>query len=185
MAPTYRRVKGSNLTPDEVDDNFEGLDERLSDIEDNPPVAVPPSNMTVVGTQWTIYYPDGLTFGPFTLPQAAFRPSITDELDLTTDGTYVLVLADANRYKRHTGSTDATVLMPLNTDVAFAIDAEISFRVASTGAIVFETATAGPTINFPDGLLNRVSTMGATVTLKKVATDEWDAIGLFDEDVTA
>lgn len=185
MAIVLRSVKGSNLTPTEVDGNFTDLDGRLTDLEENPPEAVGISNITVSGTQMTIYLADATVLGPYTLPQAAFRPSITDTLDPTTDGTYVPVLADANRYKRHTGSDDVTVLVPLDADVAFAVDAEISWRVAGAGAIVFDTATDGPTINFPDGTLNRVSTKGITVTLKKVATDEWDAIGLFDEDVTA
>jgi hypothetical protein len=34
------------------------------------------SNITVTGTQMRIYLEDGTVFGPFTLPQANFRPSI-------------------------------------------------------------------------------------------------------------
>lgn len=185
MTLTYRRVKGSNLTADECDDNIEELDERLTAVEDAPIEGVPPSNMTVAGTQWTIYYPDALSFGPFTLPQANFRPSVVSTIEETTDGVYVPVLGDANGYKRYAGSSDLTVLMPLNADVAYPVDSEISWRVAGAGAIIFDTATDGPTLNGIAGFLNRASTTGATVTLKKVATDEWDLIGLLDEDVTA
>ncbi|TIW11298.1 MAG: hypothetical protein E5V66_14130 [Mesorhizobium sp.] len=184
MTLTYRRVKGSNLTADECDDNIEELDGRVSAIEDNPPEPNNISNMTVDGTQWTVYLQGGASFGPFTLPQANFRPSVVDEIDGDTSGVYNPVLADANGYKRYAGSSDLTVLVPLNADVAYAVDSEITWRVAGSGAIFFDTATAGPTLNGITGCLNRASTTGATVTLKKVATDEWDLIGLLDEDVT-
>lgn len=176
---------GGNLTPEQVDQNFWGHEQRIKSMEDNPPEPVNISNITVSGTQMTIYLEDSTAFGPFTLPQAAFRPSVVDELDVTTDGINVPVLSDANRYKRYTGSSDATILVPLNADAAFAVDSEISYRVAGAGALIFDTATAGPTINGIDGFLNRASRKGATVTLKKVATDEWDLIGLLDEDVTS
>lgn len=185
MTITYRRVKGLNLVADEVDDNFEDLDDRVTAIEDAPVAAVPPSNMTVAGTQWTIYYPDGLTFGPFTLPQANFRPSVVAAIDGDTSGVYSPVLADANGYKRYAGSSDLTVLVPLNADVAYPVDTELTFRQAGDGSIIFDTATAGPTLNGIVGFLNQTGVSGATVTLKKVATDEWDLIGLLAEDVTA
>lgn len=183
MGIVLRSVKDSNLTAAEVDGNFTDLDGRVTTLEDNPPEPVNISNITVSGTQMTIYLEDATVFGPFTLPQANFRPSVVDALDANTDGTYEPELADANRYKRYSGSSDVTVVVPLNADQAFEVNDEITFRVAGTGAIIFDTATAGPTVNGIDGFLNRTSIMGATVTLKKVDTDEWDLIGLLDEDV--
>ncbi|RVD13020.1 MAG: hypothetical protein EOS73_26285 [Mesorhizobium sp.] len=185
MTIIYRSVKGSNLDATEVDNNFHDVDDRIQAIEDNPPEPLNISNMTVVGTQWTIYLEDATVFGPFTLPQANFRPSVVATIDEDTDGIYAPVLADANGYKRYAGSSDLTVLMPLNADVAYPIDSEITFRQAGDGAIIFDTATAGPTLNGIVGFLNRTGVGGATVTLKKVATDEWDLIGLLAEDVTA
>ncbi|RWC29854.1 MAG: hypothetical protein EOS70_23485 [Mesorhizobium sp.] len=182
MTITYRSVKASNLTAAEIDDNFHDLDDRIQAIEDNPPEPVNISNIIVVGTQMTIVLEDATEFGPFTLPQANFRPSVVSEIDANTDGTYDPVLGDANGYKRYSGSSDLTVMVPLNADVAFPVDTEITFRMAGSGAIIFETATAGPTLNGISGFLNQTSTQGATVTLKKVATNEWDIIGLLEEE---
>jgi hypothetical protein len=174
--------QGYNLTALQVDGNFYDLDQRIQAIEDNPPVPTNISNMTVVGTQWTIYLEDATVFGPFTLPQANFRPSVVDEI---TTISYAPVLADANRYKRCTNGSGCAVTVPLNADVAFPIDTEITFRQATDGTVSFESATDGPTLNGITGFLNETATRGATVTLKKVATDEWDIIGLLAEDVTA
>jgi hypothetical protein len=177
--------QGYNLTAVQVDMNFWGHEQRLQALEDNPPVPTNISNMTVVGTQWTIYLEDATVFGPFTLPQANFRPSVTSTIEENTDGTYVPVLGDANGYKRYAGDADMTVTMPLNADVAYPVDTEITFRQAGDGAIIFHTATDGPTLNGIAGFLDQSGGQGATVTLKKVAADEWDLIGLLAEDVTA
>ena len=65
--------KGSNLTPAEVDQNFHHADQRLEELEDNPPTAVSISSIVAVGRNLTIYTTDGTEHGPFELPQAAFR----------------------------------------------------------------------------------------------------------------
>ncbi|QKC83283.1 hypothetical protein [Mesorhizobium sp. NZP2077] len=176
-----RSVKGSNLTPAEVDGNFTDLDDRVTDIEDSPPVAVPPSNMTVAGTQWTIYYPDGLTFGPFTLPQANFRPSIGIDIDADTDGTFTVTSAHSNRYLRYAGSEILTVILPGDLPA----DTEVSFRQVGDGAISFPEST-DVLVNGYDGFLNQTAGRGSTVTAKVVPDGgEWDLIGRLAEDVTA
>lgn len=185
MTITYRSVKGSNLTATEVDNNFHDVDDRITEIEENPPQATGISNITVVGTQMTIYLEDATELGPYTLPQANFRPSVVSTIEESTDGVYDPVLADANSYKRYAGDSQLTVLVPLNAAVAYQVDTEITFRQAGAGAIVFDTATSGPTVNGIDGFLDRTGVNGATVTLKKVATDTWDLIGMLAEDVTA
>jgi hypothetical protein len=73
MAIVLRRVKGSNLTPDEVDNNFEELAERLASVEDNPPDVNEISNITLDGSEITIHLEDGSTFGPFQLPVAVMQ----------------------------------------------------------------------------------------------------------------
>lgn len=66
--------KGANLTPVEVDENFWDLLQRLQAVEENPAQPVQIGNITVSGNRMTITLSDGVTsFGPFTLPQAAFR----------------------------------------------------------------------------------------------------------------
>ncbi|TPI13879.1 hypothetical protein [Mesorhizobium sp. B4-1-1] len=180
MAPTYRRVKGSNLTPDEVDDNFEGLDVRVTAIEDAPVVGVPPSNWTVAGTQWTIYYPDGLTFGPFTLPQAMFRPSVVGTLDVPTDGVYVVINSDFNRFWNYDGVSDVTVDLPVTATA----DMEVTFCQVGAGALVFPDATDLTVLGL-SGFLNRTGGQGSVVTAKFIEDGVWRLIGRVAEDVTA
>lgn len=65
--------KGANLTPTEVDRNFWSVHQRLLTIENNPVLPLEIAEITVVGNQMTITLSDGYTtFGPFTLPTAAF-----------------------------------------------------------------------------------------------------------------
>ena len=64
---------GRNLTPAEVDGNFYDLKLRVEEIEDNPPAAIGISNITSNGSQLMVYLEDGTSFGPFSLPIAAFR----------------------------------------------------------------------------------------------------------------
>ncbi|RWQ12326.1 hypothetical protein [Mesorhizobium sp.] len=182
MTITYRSVKGSNLTATEVDDNFHDIDDRITELEDNPPVPTNISHMTVAGTQWTVYLEDATAFGPFTLPQANFRPSVTSTIEENTDGIYDPVLGDANGYKRYAGAADLTVLLPGDADVAFVVDSEITFRQAGAGSISFDAST-DVTINGMTGFLNQTAGQGSTVTAKKVAADTWDLIGRLAQDV--
>lgn len=68
MTITYRSEKGSPLTSDEVDENFHDLDDRVVDLETNPPLPVSVSNVTETETTFTIWLSDGTSFGPFTKP---------------------------------------------------------------------------------------------------------------------
>lgn len=65
--------KGSPLTAAEVDNNFYELDQRVDDLEANPPEPNNIDNIQVVGSQMTITMEDYSTFGPFTLPIALFH----------------------------------------------------------------------------------------------------------------
>lgn len=65
--------KGSNLLPEEVDENFWELTERVTDLETSPLQPDDISNITVSGSQMTIHLQSGATFGPFTLPTAVLR----------------------------------------------------------------------------------------------------------------
>lgn len=188
MAIVYRTAgdwgagKGSALTSAEVDGNFYDLDQRLDDIEQNPPEADGISNITVVGTQMTIHLSSGGTLGPYTLPQANFRPSRVASITAATDGTYAPTINDQNKYLRYDSSSDVTVMLPANADVAFPIDSEITFRQVGAGQVIFDGHT-DVTINAIEGYLAQTAIPGSVVTAKKVGTNEWDLIGLLAEDV--
>lgn len=70
MTIVYRDVKGSNLTPDEVDGNFHDLDDRVDAIENNPPEArgIAEVTQSIDGGSLTFEMTDSTTEGPFTLP---------------------------------------------------------------------------------------------------------------------
>ncbi len=171
--------QGYNGTASQIDYNFWQVVGRLQAIEDNPPVAVPPSNMTLVGSQWTIYYPDGLTFGPFTVPQANFRPAITEEV--STD-TYELLITDGNKYKRFTHVDGCAV--HITAGLAMVVDSEIYMRQVGAGSVTIDGDT-DVTINIPDGLLAQSAIRHGSVVLKCVGVDEYDLEGRLAEDVTA
>jgi hypothetical protein len=70
---TFRDVKGSNLTADEVDENFRDLDGRVTAVESSPPAPNNIDEITVSGSQMTVIMEDASTHGPFTLPTARWR----------------------------------------------------------------------------------------------------------------
>lgn len=65
--------KGAALTWEESDKNQGDLEERVWTLENDPPAAVGVSNVTVSGNQLTVWLADATSFGPFTLPVAAFH----------------------------------------------------------------------------------------------------------------
>lgn len=68
----YRSVKGANLTPTEVDNNFHDVDDRVTFIEDNPPVARSIDEITAEGSTLIILYTDS-TEDVVSLPVIALR----------------------------------------------------------------------------------------------------------------
>jgi hypothetical protein len=91
--------KGSNLTPTEVDENFYDHETRIDAIEASPPEAVSIASLDVTTNQLTVTMTDSSTFGPFTLPTAAWNPmgawaaeTLYTAFDiLTNDGAIYLV----------------------------------------------------------------------------------------------
>lgn len=71
MTMTFRDIKGSNLTADEVDANFRDVIAQIAAVTTTAGVGV--SNITVTGTQMTVFLSDATTLGPFTLPVARLR----------------------------------------------------------------------------------------------------------------
>lgn len=176
--------KGAPLDVDEFDGNIYELVQRIQAVIDGIPLPLNISNITVTGTQMRIYLEDGTVFGPFTLPQANFRPSVVGEIDGDTDGTWSPQAGDFNGYKRYAGGGALTVLLPGDGELDVAVDSEITFRQVGAGPISFDGST-DVVIHGMDGFLKQTAGQGSTVTAKKVAASEWDLIGRLAEDVTA
>ena len=96
--------KGSNLLPVEVDENNWEIEGRLQSVEAAALEAANGiANVTVTGSQMTVYLEDGTALGPFTLPTAMIRyrgdwtvSTVYSELDLVAveDVGLYLVLED-------------------------------------------------------------------------------------------
>jgi hypothetical protein len=97
----------------------------------------------------------------------------TTELDPT--------LSHANRYMRCTHASGCTVTIPDNATVAFAIGTEMHFVQRGAGSVVLvapsETDSEEVTINTRPGYEPETVDLGAVITAKKVATNEWDVFG--------
>lgn len=103
MPIILRSVKGSNLTPSEVDGNFTDLDVRVDVLETTPPSPVEISNITQTGGTFTVHMDDGSRFGPFPLPVAAFdfrgdwaattQYFVNDVFAVAGDGVYLVETA--------------------------------------------------------------------------------------------
>ena len=48
-----------DLSAEQVDGNFHGLDQRVTELEDNPPEAVSIANVTSTGSTFTVHLSDG------------------------------------------------------------------------------------------------------------------------------
>jgi hypothetical protein len=69
----YRSVKGANLTANEVDANFQELEDRIAAVVSSAPQPNNIDEIVVTGNQMTIIMEDLTTFGPFTLPTAVLE----------------------------------------------------------------------------------------------------------------
>ncbi|WP_217577314.1 hypothetical protein [Mesorhizobium sp. GbtcB19] len=172
--------KGSRLLSTEGDGNIWELAQRIAAIIADIPAPLNISNIEVDGTQMTIWLEDGSFFGPFTLPQANFRPSVPGVLDVPTDGVYVVGSSDFNRYWRYDGSDDVTIILPVTASAGF----EVAFRQVGNGALIFPDST-DVIVNGLEGFLNRTGGRGSVVWAKFVEDGVWDLIGRPAEDVTA
>jgi hypothetical protein len=100
MAIIYRTAgvwgagKAANLTPVEVDQNFNDLDVRVTAVETNPAQPNQIASIDVVGRLMTITMTDHTTFGPFALPVTKFE--FTGEFQPFHDYKQFQFLTNAN-----------------------------------------------------------------------------------------
>jgi hypothetical protein len=92
---------------------------------------------------------------------------------VATATSRTLTITDAWNYVRPGTTSAITLTVPTNASVAFDIGTEITVR--ALGNVTLASAS-GVTLNAPSGG-TRSMTASMTVTLKKVATNEWDVIG--------
>jgi hypothetical protein len=166
--------KGSPLSKEEIDNNFWDHEGRIDEIETNPVQPTSIANITVSGSQMSVVLTDATVLGPYTIPRAPFQPSRVETLSATD---YTLVITDENAYKRCTSNTAVTITIPPHSTVGFLVDAEITFRQCGAGPVTI-VAGSGVTINGVFGFQNATLVPGAVITIKNVAANEWDILGL-------
>lgn len=174
MTITLRAVKGAPLTSAELDGNFTDLDGRVTELEDNPPAPVEIAEVTVAGTTFSFEMSDGSTLGPYQIPavsQAAPAPGTVSGATLT------LGFAHVGRYLRVTNVSGCAVTIPPHASVAFTVGTEIHFRQSSAGPISWVAGGGVATIHKRADRAAATDANGAVVTLKNIATDEWDLFG--------
>lgn len=102
-------------------------------------------------------------------------PKINLAINTQTDN-YSLVLTDSGKYIRMNKSTAVNLTVQDNSDVAFPVGTQIVVRQVGAGQVTLVEDTA-VTINIPTGKTLLLRGQGSTVSLIKVATDEWDCTG--------
>jgi hypothetical protein len=100
----------------------------------------------------------------------------TQTLTLTTI-SYTLQGTDNLKYYRCTAFHTAgiVIIIPDDVDVTIPIDSEVTFRQCADH-LIFQADT-GVALNVPAGHHATTDHIGAVVTLKKVAVDQWDIFG--------
>ncbi len=111
---------------------------------------------------------------PATKADASALAAKQDKSSLVTTATSrTLALTDAWNYVRPGTTSAITLTVPTNASVAFEIGTEITIRALGNVTLA---AASGVTLNAPSGGTLSMSAR-MTVTLKKVATNEWDVVG--------
>ncbi len=91
---------------------------------------------------------------------------------------WTLGLSDMHKFIRVNSSSSVDISMPLDSDVSFPINTEIVIVQHGTGTININPAS-GVTVHSASGLKSSGQYSG--FTLRKIATDEWYALGSLTE----
>lgn len=124
-----------------------------------------------------------VTLGSDLVAHTGTTDTVTDALDKLisvqinnqTGTTYTLQLSDNNKWVRLANAAAITVTVPDNATVPFPVGANISLIQSGAGTVTVSPA-AGVTVNSADSLLD-TRAQYSTMTLTKVAADEWDLAG--------
>jgi len=169
---TWGAGKGSNLTPAEVDGNFYDLHTRLAALETGgADVPATIDNITIIGSLFTVEMSDGSSF------EQTLRIPRVPEVTSTSATSMTLAITDADKFFLCTAG--CAVSIPSDAEDEIPLNSEIHFRQHGTDGLTFAVANPSvTTLHGVDGYDNETDAQGSTVTLKKIAADEWIIIGL-------
>jgi hypothetical protein len=161
--------KGARLVAAEVDDNFWTVDQAVKTLTESPTQPKQIQAISVAGNQMTITLSDGVTtFGPFTLPTAAFNvtgayqgshPYARFDLLTANDGMYLVLQPHTSLsvFNPADGNVNGPYYylifpFPTNYDVGFFFPGQPGFGIAD-GAAMFTLRTSARTpFYLPAGL---------------------------------
>jgi hypothetical protein len=118
-----------------------------------------------------------LVFG--TSPAIA-DPKIAQTINAQTGTTYTFVLADQGKFITASNASAQTYSIPTNASVAFPIGTSIDLIQIAAGQVTVSAATPGTTALLSIGgtaASPKTRAQYSAITLKKVGTDSWYAIG--------
>jgi hypothetical protein len=158
---------GRDLQPEEVDQNFYDVEQRLEAVEQNPVLPNEIESISVDSNRMTITMADHTVFGPYVLPQAAFRftgafqPNHTYRLYdflVANDGLY-LVLHDFTSGGSFVFGADAQgpfyqfiLPFPSNYDIGFFFPGPPGLGLVDGAAMFAFRASARTPFYLPAGL---------------------------------
>mgnify|MGYP000863015163 FL=1 len=172
LSLTYRSALGRRLTSNEVDGNFQAVQDAVNDLITNGATPVEISNITSDGATFTVWLADGSSFGPFTLPSASALVPVTT----VSGSSYTLLLPDRGNYIRCTAAGGCAVEVPSEGETSIPVGAEYYFEQAGAGPVTFDAGT-DVTLNVRAGKAASTAGQYAGAMLKKVAADEWTLLG--------
>jgi len=158
---------GRDLQPQEIDQNFYDVEKRLEVVEQNPVLPNEIESISVDGNRMTITMADHAVFGPYVLPQAAFRFTGTFQPNhnyrlydflVANDGLY-LVLHDFTSGDAFVFGADVqgpfyqfVMPFPSNYDIAFFFPGSPGLGIANGAAMFAFRASARTPFYLPADL---------------------------------
>jgi hypothetical protein len=142
--------------------------------------------LKISGSGVTVAHSDGLVELTFDSDEAdaaqatanaAMTAATKWGVDTVSSGTYSLVAADDQRYKRFTNATSVVVTVPANATTAIPLSFTVQLFWAGAAATFEIDDAVGVTINKPASDTLFLAERHSSVMLVKVGTDEWDLIG--------
>lgn len=180
--------KGSPVTATERDIGAWSLQERIRELEENPPAAISIANITVSGSQMTVHLSNGSTLGPFTLPLAVPRwrddwipgaDYLANDWIRAPGGLYLVLQAheaDVEFDPNEQLSGNPVYFLFVESGVVFGTGIEESRELSIADAfkhleIIGDSAGANVQITVPEQSSDNPFQLGMTVTFETVGAN--------------
>lgn len=107
--------------------------------------------------------------------EAPWDKKVSNVIYYNTDANYTLALTDAGAYRQHDVSNARDVIVPKNSDVAFAVGTVITIEQTNLGQITIKPVDGDVTLNKYGGL--KTAGRYTIIQLTKTNTNTWTVLG--------